>query len=47
MRNDTRKLYTGYLSQVAQLNGVESTTATFSVDPTIQQRLEKIGRAHV
>lgn len=40
MRNDTRKLYTGYLSQVAQLNGVESTTATFSVDPTIQQRLE-------
>ncbi|MBN2974943.1 phage major capsid protein, P2 family [Pseudomonas lactucae] len=40
MRNDTRKLFTGYLAQVAQINGVESATATFSVDPTIQQRLE-------
>ncbi|KJZ51971.1 phage major capsid protein, P2 family [Pseudomonas marginalis] len=40
MRNDTRKLFTGYLSQVALLNGVETATATFSVDPTIQQRLE-------
>jgi len=40
MRNDTRKLYTGYLSQVAKLNGVESAIATFNVDPTIQQKLE-------
>ena len=40
MRNDTRKLFTGYLGQVALLNGVESATATFSVDPSIQQRLE-------
>ena len=40
MRNDTRKLYTGYLNQVAKLNNVESANATFNVDPTIQQRLE-------
>jgi P2 family phage major capsid protein len=40
MRNDTRKLFTGYLGQVAKLNGVESAGATFNVDPTIQQRLE-------
>ncbi|MGB7644412.1 MAG: phage major capsid protein, P2 family [Pseudomonas fluorescens] len=40
MRNDTRKLYTGYLGQVAKLNGVDSANATFNVDPTIQQRLE-------
>lgn len=40
MRNDTRKLYTGYLGQVAKLNGVDSAGATFNVDPTIQQRLE-------
>lgn len=40
MRNDTRKLFTAYLGQVAQLNRVESATATFSVDPTIQQKLE-------
>lgn len=40
MRNDTRKLFTGYATQVAKLNGVDSASATFSVDPTIQQRLE-------
>ena len=40
MRNDTRKLFTGYLSQVAKLNGVESANATFNVDPSIQQKLE-------
>ncbi|MBD8236979.1 phage major capsid protein, P2 family [Pseudomonas fluorescens] len=40
MRNDTRKLFTAYLGQVALLNRVESATATFSVDPTIQQKLE-------
>jgi P2 family phage major capsid protein len=40
MRNDTRKLYTRYIQQVATLNGVESAGATFSVDPTIQQKLE-------
>ncbi|NWB91595.1 phage major capsid protein, P2 family [Pseudomonas agarici] len=40
MRNETRKLYNSYLGQVAKLNGVDSATATFNVDPTIQQRLE-------
>lgn len=40
MRNDTRKHFNGYLAQVAKLNSVESATATFNVDPTIQQRLE-------
>lgn len=40
MRNDTRKLFSAYSSQVAKLNGVESATATFNVEPTIQQRLE-------
>lgn len=40
MRNDTRKQFNQYLGQVAQLNGVEAATATFAVDPTVQQRLE-------
>lgn len=40
MRNETRKLFDGYLGQVARLNGIEKATATFSVDPSIQQRLE-------
>ncbi|RRV04450.1 phage major capsid protein, P2 family [Pseudomonas sp. v388] len=40
MRNDTRKQFSSYLGQVAKLNGVETATATFNVDPTIQQRLE-------
>lgn len=40
MRNDTRKLFSAYSGQVAKLNGVESATATFNVEPTIQQRLE-------
>ena len=40
MRNDTRKLFTGYLGQVAKLNGVESAGATFNVDPSVQQKLE-------
>ncbi len=40
MRNDTREHFNAYLSQLARLNGVSSTTATFSVDPTVQQTLE-------
>lgn len=40
MRNSTRKAYAAYLSQVAKLNGVDSVTEKFSVDPSIQQRLE-------
>jgi len=40
MRNDTREHFNAYLSQLARLNGVSSTSATFSVDPTVQQTLE-------
>ena len=40
MRNDTRALYTAYLAQVAALSGVSSASATFAVDPTVQQKLE-------
>lgn len=40
MQNDTRRVYKEYLSQVAKLNGVDSATEQFAVDPTIQQRLE-------
>ena len=40
MRNDTRALYAAYLAQVAALSGVSSASATFAVDPTVQQKLE-------
>lgn len=40
MRNETRKLFTGYMSQLAQLNGIENAAAKFAVEPTIQQKLE-------
>ena len=41
MRNDTRKSFTQFASQVAKLNGVPDATQKFAVDPSIQQRLEK------
>lgn len=40
MRNDTRRLFTAYLGQLATLNGVENATHVFNVDPTVQQTLE-------
>ncbi|HEL7732023.1 TPA: P2 family phage major capsid protein, partial [Stenotrophomonas maltophilia] len=40
MRNETRLLYTAYLSQIASLNGVADASQVFNVDPTIQQTLE-------
>ena len=40
MRNDTRQQFNAFTHQVAQLSGVESATATFAVEPTVQQRLE-------
>lgn len=40
MRNQTRELYTAYLNNVAKLNGVASAMVQFSVEPTIQQKLE-------
>lgn len=42
MQNDTRKLYNEYRAPKAQLNGVHigNLAATFSVEPSVQQRLE-------
>ncbi|CAJ0695967.1 phage major capsid protein, P2 family [Ralstonia sp. L16] len=40
MRNDTRRLYEAYAAEVAKLNGVDRVDTKFSVDPTVQQRLE-------
>lgn len=40
MHRDTRQAYSAYLAQVAKVNGVDSATEQFTVDPTIQQRLE-------
>ena len=40
MRNDTRALFDAYLSQLAQLNGVPDASKKFTVEPTVQQRLE-------
>lgn len=41
MRNNTRRLYTAFLNHVAQLNGVENATQVFSVEPSVQQTLER------
>ena len=40
MRNETRLLFTAYVSQIALLNGVASATTKFNVDPVVEQRLE-------
>lgn len=40
MRNETRKLFHGYLSQVAKINGVDSAAEKFTVTPSVQQKLE-------
>ncbi|HEC2565429.1 TPA: phage major capsid protein, P2 family [Raoultella ornithinolytica] len=42
MRNSTRRHFDGYVARQAQLNGVTAAAvaAQFSVDPTVQQRLE-------
>jgi P2 family phage major capsid protein len=40
MQNSTRQVYTGYIGQVAKLNGVADATVKFAVDPSIQQKLE-------
>ncbi|SDK68351.1 phage major capsid protein, P2 family [Billgrantia gudaonensis] len=41
MRNDTRTVFNQFAAQVASLNGVPDATQMFTVEPTIQQRLEK------
>jgi len=40
MRNDTRRLYTAYEAEIAKLNGVDRVDRKFSVQPSVQQRLE-------
>jgi P2 family phage major capsid protein len=40
MRNETRRLYDAYTAEVAKLNGIERVDTKFSVNPTVQQRLE-------
>ncbi len=40
MRNETRSQYEAYLSQLAKLSGVSDPTKTFTVAPSVQQKLE-------
>lgn len=40
MRNETRLAFTGLLKQVAQLNAVASAAESFTVAPSVQQKLE-------
>ena len=40
MRNNTRRLFDAYTAEVATLNGVGRVDVKFSVEPTVQQRLE-------
>lgn len=41
MRNETRALFNAYVGQLATLNGIPDATTKFTVEPTVQQRLEK------
>lgn len=41
MRNETRSLFNAYLAKVAQLNGIDDATKQFSVNPSVQQTMEK------
>ena len=40
MRNDTRKLLNSYLATQATLNGIASAVSQFTVQPSVQQKLE-------
>jgi len=40
MHNKTRALFQTYTDQLSRLNGVESTSTKFSIDPTVEQTLE-------
>ena len=40
MKNETRKNYSGYLTQLAAINGVASAAEKFTVAPSVQQKLE-------
>lgn len=40
MRNETRLVYNGMLGHIAKLNGVPNAAESFSVTPSVQQKLE-------
>lgn len=40
MRNDTRKIFNQFLAQLSSLNGVDTVSTKFSVEPSVQQKLE-------
>jgi len=40
MRNDTRELFSAYEAQIASLNGVPRVDKLFTVDPSVEQKLE-------
>ena len=40
MKNETRTKFNAYVARIAELNGVESATHQFTVDPSVQQALE-------
>jgi P2 family phage major capsid protein len=40
MKKNTRLAFTGYMNQIATLNGVSSATKAFTVEPSVQQTLE-------
>lgn len=40
MRNETRKKFSGFMGQLAKLNGVDNAAEKFTVEPTNQQKLE-------
>lgn len=42
MRNETRKLFNAYTAQMATISGVDSATATYSVGPVVEQKLEEV-----
>jgi P2 family phage major capsid protein len=45
MQNVTRALFNAYVSQIALINGVESATTQFTVNPAVEQKLEEVIKA--
>lgn len=41
MKNTTRQQFNGYLANQAELNGVSSASEQYTVEPSVQQRIEK------
>ena len=47
MRKLTRQKYNAVMTKLAQLNGVETVSQKFNVEPTIQQKLEEKFSSHL